>query len=220
MHAIVFGWTVCQLPLTLLFVVNSQDQTAEFFTLSYNTTITVTSKTTSLVAVHVGLAFLVMLFGMLAMQIKQSDAMDSMTEYSDALIQTFSSWNIALWTIFVLFHVLLIMTLASPVDLYCIGFICIGQFITIHYMCKPRDMYKGAENIALLIFFCMYLLLYNETKQRSGTQLTLLSSAAIIDLLLVTGHVYDENTNASTVSNCRLFYVCFVAALNLSMFFF
>lgn len=220
MHAFGFGWTAAQLPLTLLFAANCDEKTVSVYSLSYNTSIVVTTTSASLPAAHIGLAFAVMLFGLLTMQMKQADLMDNMTEYSNAYVQTFTTWNIMMWLTFVLFHVLLVAKLINPVDIYCAGFVSLGQFVTIHYLCKSRDMYKGVENIALLVYFCMCVVLYNEMHTHSGARLALLSSAVIADMLLVTGHVYDDATNVETIGNCRLFYTCSAALINLSMFFF
>lgn len=219
-HSWGFGWCVVQLPVLLLLCVNSPEPHIELYEISVlNNTATLSQHSVGLMPAYMAVAFGVMVFGMITLQMKKTEAMDSMNEFNNATLQTFATWNLVHWAVFVLWHTLLIAQLTSPCDLYEVAFLSMGQFITVHFMCKPKDLYRGYENMTLVGYFAITLVLYNEMHNRHGLRMGLLAMGAITDLLLVTGHAYDEQVNTELVGNCRLFYNCCVGFGMVVLFF-
>ena len=215
-----FGWCVVQLPLLLLLCVNSPEPHVELLEIAvHNHTATVSQRSVGLAPAYLAVGFGTMVFGMITMQMKKTEAMDAMVDFNNATLQTYATWNLVHWFVFVMWHVLLIAQLTSPCDLYEVAFFAVGQFITIHFMCKPKDLYRGYENMTLVAYFVLALMCYNEMHDRSGLKTGLLAVGAIMDLLLVTGHAYDEQLNTELVGNCRLFYSCCVGAGMVALFF-
>ena len=207
------GWCVVQLPLTLLFLLNHNEPDLIIYSV-HNKTVTETHVGSS--PMYLAVSFAVMIFGMITMQMKKAQILDNMNEFNSSMMESFAVWNSIFWVTFFSFHVLLISQRASPVDPYFVGFVVAGQFMTIHYMCKPRELYRGYENISFLMYVIFAAIVYYEIHEHH--EIVFLALAVCLDLLLITGHTYDEQTNIEVVGNCRLFYVCSVCVVNLGLY--
>lgn len=217
MRTLSLGWSVIQLPIVLMLCMNFPEPQITLYSVTSNNT--VVSNDMGLSPLYIGNSFAVMMFGMLSMQLFQDQVFDNMSEFSNSITQALASWNVVFWGLFLLFHFLMVAQVTSPVDLYCIGFIVMGQYLTVHFLCKPRDMYRGYENMAFVLYLIFCLLTYSEMHTKHGMRLFVITLSLVADLLLVTGHTYDDTTNTETVGNCRLFYANSVGVLLIVLYF-
>lgn len=215
-----FGWCAIQLPVMVVICMNWPDPQITLYSVdSVNNTATITTTDIGLSPCYLLLSFFIMVFGMITMQMKQSNVIDNTTDFSNAILETYALWNAIHWAVFILFHALIISQLATPVDLYSIAFLAIGQYITLHQLCKPRDLYRGYENMAILAYFILCSIIYHEMHVKKGLHLGALCLTIIADMLLVTGHAYDEQLNTEVIGNCRLFYACAVSTILVILYF-
>jgi len=131
-------------------------------------------------------------------------------DYVPDVLEQISMWDLLFWVYLLLLHIIAVLVVADPVDLY--GLMASSSFMTyfLHRACSPKGplISLTQENLNLVGYcFGVLMVAYQITETHAN-------SAAILMLLVVTdyflgiGHTYDKQATIDTVANCRLFYVC------------
>ena len=219
MHSLGVWWCAAQLPC-ILFVCSTWNTPVSniYYVNFHNGTLTVAPNEMELYPGYMGTSIAVVVFAMITLQMHQKEVFDNMTEFSNSVIETYAFWNLLFWLVFLTWHTLMTVQLASPIDLYCVLFVTIGQYVTINTLCKPREMYRGYENLALLAYLVLDLMVLNAMHSHHGLKIFVFCCSVTVDLLLITGHTYDPSLNNETMGNCRVFYACAVSILMFFMY--
>lgn len=164
-------------------------------------------------------SLLVVMLAFVTMQLQEQDILDNATLYSEEVLIQTGLWSAMLWTIFVGYHLLLVLRLTTPADGNAVLLAVLLQSLGIVGLCQPRDSApRATDSLLLLIYALGVFIVHGEMHKTSGMRGMALAAGVILDLLLVTGHVYDRMPNMQTVGSTRLWYGTAFAALGLSIY--
>lgn len=159
------------------------------------------------------LSCLAVLFSTTTAGLTESGMLQQDTHYTFELLTETAQWDTIFWVFCACAHVLVIIIVTSPVDVYAVLFSSLLLFYFLGRLCSPRcqQLSMTYENMNLL-GFCAGILVagYNIPDSHSGRAGALVIMV-MLDYMLGVGHTWDAAPTMDTVTNCRLFWVCAVS---------
>ena len=164
-------------------------------------------------------SLLVVMLAFVTMQLQEQDVFDNAAQYSNEALTQTGLWSAMLWAIFVFYHLVLMLRLTSPVEGNAVILAALLQTISIVGLCQPRDNGpRATDSFLLLIYALGIVVIHGNMHKTSGMRGMALGAAVVLDLLLVSGHLYDSSPNMQTVGNSRIWYGALWAALGLGIY--
>jgi hypothetical protein len=131
-------------------------------------------------------------------------------DFQQEVLDQIPMWDLLFWLYTTLLHVIVVLVIADPVDIF--GVVASTCFMAyfLHRACAPKSQTLNLtqENLNI-VGYCMGVLMaaYQITNTRSHSAATIML-LVVIDYFLGIGHTYDRQASIDTVANCRLFYIC------------
>jgi hypothetical protein len=131
-------------------------------------------------------------------------------DFQQEVLDQIPMWDLLFWLYAALLHVIVVLVIADPVDIF--GVVASTCFMAyfLHRACAPKSQTLNLtqENLNI-VGYCMGVLMaaYQITDTRSHSAATIML-LVVIDYFLGIGHTYDRQASIDTVANCRLFYIC------------
>jgi hypothetical protein len=131
-------------------------------------------------------------------------------QYSHEILYEAGLWDLMFWVFCGGTHVLLILIVMSPADVYAVA---LASLLIVYFLCRlcqPRlsQLNMTQENINLLGYWAGLLIAgYNLPDSHTG-RLAALLIMCLLDYMLGVGHTWDATPMMDVITNCRLFWVC------------
>lgn len=212
-----YGFCYSQLPLFVFAMMYYPEPHAVVYsTKVLNTTtfaVEVVHDEYGLAVIFLCSSALCVVISLMTTQIQDSGLVDNMTEYTDELAAQLYTWSGTLWALVFLSRLAMVLMLCSPVNTYFVILVVLAQTYAIQLMCSPRAYGKRADTLAIIMYMFVVGIVYVEMQAKHGLRLIFWTCQITADILLMVGHTYDSQSNMETISNCRIFFCCFSAAL-------
>ena len=217
------GFALAQAPILLVEMLYRQEPIAVVYTtrVTNESLMAIDLEPTSygLGPLFLTASLLVVMLAFVTMQLQEQNILDNASQYSEEALTETGLWSAMLWAIFVCFHLILMLRLTSPVEGNAVILVVLLQTMSIIGLCQPRgDKTRPTDSLLLLIYALGIMVLHWNMHKTNGMRGMALGAGVVLDLLLVTGHVYDGSPNMQTVGTSRMWYGTLWAALGLGVY--
>ena len=216
------GFCISQLPIFIFVMLYYPEPHATVYTTKITNATTLDNHVTAdeygFSVFFLVVSALVVVFSMMTTQLQDAQFIDNMTEFTDEAAAQVYTWSSTLWGIVLLSRLNMITLLCSPSDLYFIFLVVFSQTYAVQIMCAPKVSGKRSDTLSIIMYMMVVGLVYVEMQSKHGLKVIFWTAQIMADVLLMIGHTYDSHSNTETVANCRVFYCCFVSALDILLY--
>lgn len=148
-----------------------------------------------------------------------NDGMGGM-DYQHDTIEQYAMWDLAFWLYCFFIHMLVIVALTSPVDLFAMLMSTTFMVYFLHRACAPKSQQVNItqENMNILGYCIGVLIAAYSIPNQNTSRMSALFVLVFFDYFVGIGHTWDRMATLDTITNCRLFYTTVVSLFLATMY--
>ena len=207
--ALGLGFSVSQAPILLLMMLYLPEPTAIVYNVKpVNGTLEAFHGTpTPMSPWYLSCSLVVTLFAFVNHQLREQGMLDNIQQYDHENIASAGLWNSMTWVAYTLLHLVLVLVVTSPVNVYCLVLVVLLYLYSVGSLVSPRTTQRsGMDTVWTIMYFYAAFTVFQEMPVRHGLRLASLVLVTAMDLLLVLGHTYDATPTMLCAGNCRLLW--------------
>lgn len=211
-----YGLAMSQLLLTIACILYSNGIHVKVYTtkvppMEYNETFTppltptISYYDAPIQGMFLSVSCLAAFFATFTMSMTEQDPMH--IDFSVEVMESVFFWDMLFWVYSFFGHLLVIIVLMQPGDVYLIVLSTLLMQYFLYRCCYPKSQMLNItqENINLLGYAVGGFLVFNNTPTSVSVFMFIV---VILDYFMGIGHTWDKQCAMDTIINCRLFYIC------------